>query len=110
MHTYNIENQTLERDFSELLSTQFDGDFEKAIQHFISILGGNNEEQKNIYEKLRRKILQTEPDLRVKSPKEMQADFETLSKKIRENMPYETVEEFMKMMGRKKIYEDTVRH
>lgn len=110
MHTYNIDNETLEKDFSELLSTQFDDDFEKAIQHFISILRANNEEQKNIYEKLRRKILQTEPDLSFKSPKEIQADFETLSKKVQENMPCETVEEFMKMMGREKIYENPVRH
>lgn len=110
MHTYNIKNKALQNDFSELLSTQFDDNFEKVIQHFISILKGKMEKWKNIYEHLRKEILHSEPDLKSKSPKEIQKDFETLSKNIQENMPYDTVEEFIKVMCKEKNYEDTIRY
>lgn len=55
---------------------------------------GNSE----VYEKLRNRIAQEIPELLDQTPKEKREDFERLSKKVADNMPFKSVKEMERTM------------
>ena len=54
----------------------------------------------NAYQKLRMKILNEQPELAKKSKQQIKENFEAISHKVASNMPYKTVDEFIKAMRR----------
>lgn len=52
----------------------------------------------NAYEKLRHRIAQEVPELLKLTPQEKKEDFERLSKKVADNMPFKSVKEMERFM------------
>jgi len=75
----------------------YHGDVDVVIV-FVGDMEGEKNEGVQAYEKLRTKIAQKYPELLKETDEEASEAFEKLSQKVADNMPYETVEEFEKVM------------
>ncbi len=103
MNSLSSGNLRLLAEFTSFLKEKSE---KKSVTHSQDAESGklrtdtDNTENSTTYNYLKMKILEEYPELKHRTPLEIQENFDRISRKAAENMPYETADEFIKAMRR----------
>lgn len=100
MKSISLDNLKLLAEFTAFLQEKSEKKSVTYSESGKSRADTDNTGNLTTYDHLKMKILEESPELKHRTPLEIQENFDRISRKAAENMPYETADEFIKAMRR----------